>query len=293
MKKTAKKTTEAVETPNNEELFNSLNKKELFDFLKTNAVKAEGNQNLSERIAYAVKSFETDQKKVTKEDLSELARELSSFLVDLAMKKPEEKKPKENALKPKKKPESEEGRNKEKSGKPIKKGTAKTPAKEKNEVETLPPASNKGIDVSSATMFPKELEIEGLGKLVSCAGQYETYESIKTAIDEEKSLYFACYWSKTQVKKFQYAESKMVKPETCKNGFPNDLDILNAVLTCETMERLFAMSLYTEALFQFEAEDFKAVEDTDPRSGKKFKVRVSAGMEFEIYRPADEEIFSE
>lgn len=298
MKKTAK-TTKAVETPNNEDLFNSLSKKELFDFLKTNAVKAEGNQNLSERIAYAVKSFETDQKRVTKEDLSELARELSSFLVDSSMKKPEEptpetespkeKKPKENALKPKKKTEPKDGKENP-TKKTSKKGTAKTPAKEKNEVETLPPASNKGIDVPSATMFPKELEIEGLGKLVSCAGQYETYESIKTAIDEEKSLYFACYWSKTQVKKFQYAESKMVKPETCKNGFPNDLDILNAVLTCETMERLFAMSLYTEALFQFEAEDFKAVEDTDPRSGKKFKVRVSAGMEFEIYRPADEEV---
>lgn len=302
MKETTKKTTEAVKTPS---------KKELFDFLKTNAVKAEGNQNLSERIAYAVKSFETDQKKVTKEDLSELAKELSSFLIDSVMKKSEEstpeteapvkgkkseKKPKENALKPKKKvekkpePEEEEDEEEEKPVKKTsKKGTVKTPAK-KNEVETLPPVSNKGVDVPSATMFPKELEIEGLGKLISCAGQYETYESIKAAIDEEKSLYFACYWSKTQVKKFQYAESKMVKPETCKNGFPNDLDILNAVLTCETMERLFAMSLYTEALFQFEAEDFKAVEDTDPRSGKKFKVRVSAGMEFEIYRPADEEV---
>ena len=53
------------------------------------------------------------------------------------------------------------------------------------------------------------------------------------------------------------------------------------------------MSLYTEALFRFDGDDFKAVEDTDPRSGKKFRVRVAAGMEFEIYRPEDEEIFSE
>ena len=53
------------------------------------------------------------------------------------------------------------------------------------------------------------------------------------------------------------------------------------------------MSRITEALYRFEGADFKPIEDTDPRSGEKFQIRVSAGMEFEIYRPADEEIVSE
>lgn len=303
MKETTKKTTEAVKTTS---------KKELFDFLKTNAVKAEGNQNLSERIAYAVKSFETDQKKVTKEDLSELAKELSSYIIESAKKSEEstpeteapkekksEKKPKEAALKPKKKvekkpePEEEDEEEEKPVKKTSKKGTAKTPAK-KNGVESMPPVSTKGTDAGTAILFPPVLDLEGLDtKLVSCAGEYESFDQIRKALEAEKSLYIACYWSKTQVKKFEYAQAYQVKPETCKNGFPNDLDILNAVLTCETMDRLFAMSLYTEALFRFDGDDFKAVEDTDPRSGKKFKVRVSSGMEFEIYRPEDEEIFSE
>ena len=75
-----------------------------------------------------------------------------------------------------------------------------------------------------------------------------------------------------------------------KNGFPYDLDIVMAVLPCETIERIFAMSRITEALYRFEGEDFAPVEDVDPRSGDKFQIRVSAGMEFEIYRPADEDI---
>ena len=288
-------------------------KKELYTLLKTNAVKAEGDQNLFDRINYAVKTFETDQKKVSREDLLELCQELSNIVIPTTVPaettpaegKKSTSKPKESSLKPKnkgskktEKPAEKEAETTEETEeetpaeKPIKKGGIKS--SKKNKVESLPPVSTKGTDTGSATFFPEVLELEGLDtKLVSCAGEYESFDQIRKALEAEKSLYFACYWSKTQIKKFEYAETYRVKPETCKNGFPNDLDILNAVITCETMDRLYAMSLYTEALFFFESEDLKAVEDTDPRSGKKFRVRVAAGMEFEIYRPEDEEIFSE
>lgn len=159
------------------------------------------------------------------------------------------------------------------------------------EVESLPAASNVGVDfLPSAKMFPAEIDHPELGKIVACTGAYTTYADILKALEEEKTLYFAAYWTKRHIREYQYAQAKMIDPKVVKNGFPYDLDILMAVLPCETMERVFAMSRITEALFQFEGEDFKYLEDTDPRSGDKFRVRVSAGMEFEIYRPADEDI---
>lgn len=280
-------------------------KKGLIDYLKSVEVK---DKNLMERIAYAVKMFGKDQTKVMKNDLFELAQEVMKSLTPAPA-------PVEASLKPKKstgkkpvkteEPEEEEAEEEDeveeteeeapaetkKTGKKssLKKSTKDT--KKKTEVETLPAASNVGADrLPSAKMFPAEIDHPELGKIVACTGAYTTYAEILKALEEEKTLYFACYWTKRQIREYQYAAAKMIKPEVVKNGFPLDLDILMAVLPCETMERVFAMSRITEALFQFEGEDFKPVEDTDPRSGEKFQIRVSAGMEFEIYRPADEEI---
>ena len=284
-------------------------KKGLVDYLKSVKV---ADKNLADRVAYAIKMFGKDQTKAKKDDLFELAQEVIKSLTPTPA-------PVEASLKPKKKTS---GKSK-KSSEPVEEAPAETEAeveetedeapaekpepkksgkksslkksdkdsKKKTEVESLPPASNVGSDnLPSAKMFPAEIDHPELGKIVACTGAYTTYAEILKALEEDKTLYFACYWTKRQIREFQYAASKMIKPEVVKNGFPYDLDILMAVLPCETMERVFAMSRITEALFQFEGEDFKPVEDVDPRSGEKFQIRVSAGMEFEIYRPADEEI---
>lgn len=290
-------------------------KKGLIDYLKSVEVK---DENLASRITYAVKMFAKDQTKVMKNDLYELAQEVMTALTPAPAPVEASLKPKKTIGKSKKsaepveeapaETESEEVEETEdeapaeksepkKSGKKssLKKSDkdSKKTEKKKTEVETLPAASNVGTDnLPSAKMFPAEIDHPELGKIVACTGAYTTYPEILKALEEEKTLYFACYWTKRQIREFQYAASKMIKPEVVKNGFPYDLDILMAVLPCETMERVFAMSRITEALFQFEGEDFKPVEDTDPRSGEKFQIRVSAGMEFEIYRPADEEIVS-
>ena len=281
----------------------------LKDYLKSSRIV---DKNLADRIAYAIQMFGKDQTKVLKNDLFALANEVMESLTPA---------PVEASLKPK---EKTSGKSK-KSSEPVKEAPAETEAEveetkdevpaekpepkksgkkstlskskdskkseKKTEVESIPAASNVGIDnLPSAKMFPAEIDHPELGKIVACTGAYTTYAEILKALEEEKTLYFACYWTKRQIREYQYAQTKMVKPEVVKNGFPYDLDILMAVLPCETMERVFAMSRITEALFQFEGEDFKPVEDVDPRSGDKFQIRVSAGMEFEIYRPADEEI---
>ena len=287
----------------------------LINYLKSVEV---ADKNLAERVAYALTMFGKDQTKVMKNDLFELVNEVMASIT------PATPAPVEASLKPKKTsgitkvkkseepaeeveetaeeetetaeaeveaPAEEVKSEPKKSGKKSSLKKSDKDSKKKTEVESLPAASNVGVDrLPSAKMFPAVIDHPELGKIVACTNAYTTYPEILKALEEEKTLYFACYWTKRQIREYQYAQAKMIDPKVVKNGFPLDLDILMAVLPCETMERVFAMSRMTEALFQFEGEDFKPVEDTDPRSGEKFQIRVSAGMEFEIYRPADEEV---
>ena len=281
----------------------------LINYLKSVEV---ADKNLAERIAYALTMFGKDQTKVLKNDLYELAQEVIKSLapatpapVEASLKpkktggitKAKKSEPVEEEVEAEAEEEAEEAPAEEvpaetkKSGKKSSLKKSDKDSKKKTEVESIPAASNVGADrLPSAKMFPAEIDHPELGKIVACTGAYTTYAEILKALEEEKTLYFACYWTKRQIREYQYAQAKMIDPKVVKNGFPLDLDILMAVLPCETMERVFAMSRMTEALFQFEGEDFKPVEDTDPRSGDKFQIRVSAGMEFEIYRPADEEL---
>lgn len=274
----------------------------LINYLKSIKV---ADKNLAERIDYALKMFGKDQTKVMKSDLFTLVQEAMKSLTPAPA-------PVEASLKPKKKsgtakteaPAEEEETEEAEAEEEVEEAPAETKktgkksslkkskeTKKTAEVESIPAASNVGADrLPSAKMFPAEIDHPELGKIIACTGAYTTYAEILKALEEEKTLYFACYWTKRQIREYQYAQAKMIDPKVVKNGFPLDLDILMAVLPCETMERVYAMSRMTEALFQFEGEDFKPVEDTDPRSGDKFQIRVSAGMEFEIYRPADEEI---
>lgn len=278
-------------------------KQELIDYLRAAKV---SDKNLMERIRYALKMVKSDITRVRQADLLELAREVLSLSKSTPAPVEASLKPKKTGKKTAPEPVEEdsdaededlddeddaEAEEEVPEKKPTKKSKTKALKKNASAVETLPAASTKGVDnLPSAMMFPKEIEHPDLGKLVSCAGHYETYADIIAALEAEKTLYFACYWTKRQIKEFSYEATRMVKAP--KNGFPYDLDILTAVIPCETIERIFAMSSYTEALFQFEGEDFKPIEDTDPRSGKKFRVRVSAGLEFEVYRPADEDILT-
>ena len=263
-------------------------------------VEAVTDSNLKERVQYALKVAATDLTKVTKADLFELAKEVESLTSTPAPA------PVEASLKPKKlgkkvpqkveetqEEDSDDSEEPAEEAKPAQKTTSQvkksTPKVKKPEVDTIPPVSNVGGDkLPSAKIFPKEIEHPDLGKLIACPGKFTSYAEVLEALNAEKTLYFAAYWTKRHIRAYNYAESYLTNPETSKNGFPFDLDILMAVLPCETMERVFAMSRYTEALYRFDGGDFQPIEDTDPRSGDKFQVRVSNGMEFEIYVPEEE-----
>lgn len=276
------------------------------------------DESLKSKVESTLSAFDKDMTKVSKTAIVDLCNEVITHMVANSKKTEEQTTapaPKEASLKPKKKgvkskskPEevpaetakedSDESAvteetapaKTEKSGK--KKSSLKKSPKDskKTEVESIPPASNVGIDfLPCAKLFPAEIDHPELGKLVACVGEYTNYADILKALNDEenpKTLYFAGYWTKRHIKEYDYAHTFLVNAP--KGGFPLDLDIAMAVLPCETVERVFAMSRYTEALYRFEGKDFEYVEDTDPRSGDKFRIRVTSGMEFEIYRPADE-----
>lgn len=239
------------------------------------------DQTLRERVAETLGAFQKDMTKVLKKDLLALAQEVVDLTNGVSAPVPVEA-----SLKPVSKVDDKKTAKKGKKATAEKKG-AKVKKSTEDTVETIPPVTNVGADnLPSAKLFPAEIEVPELGKLVLGTG-FDTYADVLNALNEGKELYFASYWSKRQIKEFSYAVTKMVPAETVNKGFPNDLDIMMAVLSCENVERIYAMSVYTEALFQFEGEDFQYVEDVDPRDGSEFRVRVSAGMEFEIYVPVE------
>lgn len=242
--------------------------------------KVEQNPEILDEIENLMYSFSQDQRKVTKAQMSELLFRIIDMSEPVEKPAPQvtptkKRQPqKEASLKPKKAPEVE---------KPAPK-KEKPPVQEV--VKTASPATNVGKDVPVAKIFPKVIDHPELGKLVSVPEKYHTYKELVEALDSGKSIFFVCYWTKRQLKQFGYAAHRKIDPARIKNGFPLDLDILMAVVPCETMERVFAMSRITEAMFQFEGDELKPIEDKD--GDETFYVRVSVGMEFEIYVPEAE-----
>lgn len=160
---------------------------------------------------------------------------------------------------------------------PTKKGDNKTPAKTKD--KSLVKTETVGT-LPLAVLFPETLEFDKLGKL-KAAPYIKGYDDIAKALDEGKQFFIATYWTLRQIKEFNYSAVHAVKEIT--KSFTHNLDILEPVYTAETIKRVWAVSTYTDAMFRFDDEDFEHIEETNPYNGEKYRVRVSNGMEFEIY----------
>lgn len=186
--------------------------------------------------------------------------------VKTTKKKPMVKKTVENAVKPK----------------ATKTAKAKTSETKDSVVQT---AEQIGM-LPVAKVFPEELKVENLGTLKRADDSYKTMEDVAKALEAGKQFYFACYWTPRQIKEYQYSVVNVVNPV---KEFPNDLDILEPVYFCENLKRMWANSVYSEAMFWFENDDIQHIEDTNPYTGEKFRVRVSTGMEFELYELSTED----
>lgn len=239
--------------------------------------KAVQDSNLLDRVKYTLTQAQKSIKKVTVADLKDLVLEAQTMLAPAPA-------PVEAAKKPVKKPTSKKAEeadddeaedSKKSSGKKtLKKGVKTAPQRSPKASNLLPVAS----------MFPEELSFEaddGEKTLTRVHDKYHTMQEVRDAINEGKTLFIAAYWTKLHLKKYGYAE--MFHLTDTPKPFPDDLDILNIVVACDTMDRVFAMSTYTEAMYRFDKPDFEPVEDEDPSDGSKFTVRVSNAMEFEVY----------
>ena len=265
-------------------------KKGLIDFIRE-SVKSITEENLLSRIKYTLKGVEKNEADVSKSDLYDLAKEVLDFIAPapqpVAMENsPKPKLGKKKSAEPTAKVEANEEETVEETTeeevpapkKPTKKATLKKEKEKAPAVETADGLTKK--DLPMARIFPKEIDHESLGKLVACPDKYHTVKEIREAIDGEKNLIFACYWTKRHIKEFAYGQAYEVPVP--KGGFPYDLDTLQALYVCEGIDRIYALSTYTEAMFRFMEEDLVPTE-CEANDGSKFMMRYSAGLEFEIY----------
>lgn len=282
--------------------FNGKSKKhELLDYIIATAKQVK-DKNLISRINYALKKANEDLEAVGRSDLYSLAKEIEAAIA--ATPAPVENSPKLKAPKTGDKKldkkvaevlaedeadEAEEEPEEEVEETPKKKApakekisekksTAKKPAVKKPIVETTEGLTTKELPL--AKIFPEEIDHESLGKLVACPDKYYTVQEIREALDADKTLIFAAYWTKRHIKEYSYAQAYEVPVP--KQGFPYDLDTLQALYVCEGIDRIYALSTYTEAMFRISSEDLVPT-DCEGNDGSKFKMRYSAGMEFEIY----------
>lgn len=158
------------------------------------------------------------------------------------------------------------------------KDTAKTEKKDPEPVETQTRTSRKEREF--AIKFPDFIERQvddTMVKYTKCDDLYHTIDDIRKANDDGYTLLFACFWSPRLLKQFDYKAQFDV--DNVPKAFPDNLDVAELLLTCDTMPKLFALSLETEAMYAFREEDLESVDG----------IRVSAGLEFEIYQHKDAE----
>ena len=250
------------------------------------------DENLKSRVDYTMKSLDKDEKSVAKSDLFDLVKELVAFFSATPTLAPVENSPKP-ALKGKKKAKAEEAEEadeaededdeaEEVEEKPKKqKKSAKSKKPEKSKVETAEDFKKGSI---MAKMFPAELQTEELGHLVACYDKYTTMDEVREALEQGKTLIFATFWTKRHIKQFGYS---MMFNVPVPKEFPFDLDLLQALYVCDNIDRLYALSSYTEAMFEFLEEDLARV-DVESNDGNTYSMRYSAGLEFEIYEVVED-----
>lgn len=256
-------------------------KKGLIDYIRSQ-MKAVKEENLKTRMTYALDKAKKDEGSVKKSDLYDLAKEIMAVLtpntpVPAMENSPKPKLGKKKSEAPKEEKAEEKSEEKTEKADKSKKSAPKNKVK-KPAVETTDGLTTK--DLPLARIFPKEIDHEALGKLVACPDKYHTIEEVREALAEDKNLIFACYWTKRHLKEFSYGATHNVPVP--KGGFPYDLDTLQALYVCEGVERIYALSTYTEAMFNFEEEDLVPTE-CEANDGSKFMMRYSSGLEFEIY----------
>lgn len=258
----------------------SNSKQEMLRFLESIRETIKDDKSLSDRVEYTLNNY----KKARKSEVFEVVEEVQDKFMPTLFDKVEEAEEskldvsadeEEPVKKAAKKPPVE---NEVKKLKPKKASTTKKLSPE----EIKSPVSTESLPL--AVIFPEELDIPNLGKL-KAVPDTDMQELAKALNEEGRQFFFATYWTAKMIKEYSYAETREVQKV---KSFPNDLDILQPVYYCEGLNRMWANSLYTEAMFCFNEDSLEHIVETNPYTKEQFRIRVSRGMEFELYELVQE-----
>lgn len=255
-------------------------KQEMLRFLEAvlNDTLRKSNKDLSVRVE-SVLDNNTSAKKA---DVFKVVDEVQNYLLGEPVKSApvenEVKKPKLSASKKKDTKDSEKTK-----PEASKKAEPKEVKTSEPKVIEAPVLSENSMPL--AMVFPKELTVPNLGKL-RAVPETSMDDLAKAMTEDGRHFYFACYWTPRMIKEYFYAEAREVNKV---KSFPNDLDILEPVYFCDGIKRMWANSVYTEAMFRFNEDSLEHIVEKNPYNGEQFRIRVSSGMEFELYELIEED----
>lgn len=233
---------------------------------KTKAVKA--NKNLIERLVYTSNALKKGEK-VGKKDLLDLATECFSTIEAYAE---EQKKPAKQTAKPKGEASVKKAPAKKapaKKSEPKKEEPKKAPKKSAKAAPKKPEKKKAPAKEEPKSVFPKSFEDEDYS--YDRADDLVDMASVRNSMENDEELVIAALWTKDDLKKFTYCNGHVRKPKS----FDNDLDLLTVVYVGDNADVIYAVSMYTEALFVFHGKSLKM---------KKDGSRVENALPYSVYR---------
>lgn len=229
---------------------------------------------LADSISYASQQMKKDPKAVKKADLADLAKQVITLLGDSVKPAVTLKPAVENSTKPKlSAPKGSKKSETKAEGAPADKGEEKKT--EPKKPENSKPAEDKKppvADMITAEAFPKEFTAGDVK--YELATDITDMKGLLEAFNKDEEFVFAFYWNKAQIKQSAYGSGLLAAPKE----FANNLDLASVLYVSDECKVTYALSMYTEVLYQIMPEAFEEIEG----------VRYSMGIEFQLYRAVAE-----
>ena len=222
------------------------------------------DKNLFDQISYTDKAMKKDPKSVKKADLVQLAKDITP-VAENSTKPVAKLSAKGGAKKSAEKAEDKKEPEKKKAV-PTASGEKKPTTGKKDEKKSI----KKPVpEVATASSFPETLTIGD--ESYELAHDITDMDKLHEASDNDEEIIFAFYWSKSQIKQFNYGSGLLPAP---KDGFKDNLDLSTLLYVSDEKKVCFSLSMYTENLYQVMPDAFEEIEG----------VRYSMGIEYQIYR---------
>ena len=233
-------------------------KKALNDNFKlVQKVNTEEAKNLVSRITYTSNSMKKDAKSVKRADLVELVKDTMKVLGD-------------SFVEPTAQPVAEANL------KPTSKGKKPTPVADKKAPAKKDEPTEDSAEKKAEKKAPAKVTVKLPDTLKVGDDEFSVNHDIKTMddlhdayADEDTEIVIAFWWTKKLLKQYKYADGVFGNIK----DFPDDLDITTPIHVSDDKVVAYALSNYTEALYQIMPTDLEEVDG----------IRYANGVEYQIY----------